>query len=189
MPGWRIHNKWAVKMGISADVATWVNRLLDFPDSMLPLSAVLQLRSACELQNVRSIHTLIHTKRWAFEMCVELARERYGLQGVHAVYLHRVLDYVAELLDSVRVARIKQLTSASRKYRGLPRLIRKRLISGYMKSKSVNPSSLNTGAIRELLNKWCAKWEVPMDVVIFVNEHLNEIIKDIVKEKAYKISH
>ena len=33
MPSWRVHEKWALKMGIPAEVATYVNRFIDKPES------------------------------------------------------------------------------------------------------------------------------------------------------------
>ena len=32
MPSWKIHNKWAVKVGIPREISNYVNRLIDFPD-------------------------------------------------------------------------------------------------------------------------------------------------------------
>jgi hypothetical protein len=78
MPSWKMHNKWARKMGLNETVLNEVNKLIDFP------------RDGKHDEGRKSIATLVSEGYEVYE--------RYGEEGLKAYVLHHLLDEVYEIL-------------------------------------------------------------------------------------------
>jgi len=83
MPKWWVHNKWAVKFGITltSQDLNWINDLIDFPEKHVP-----------NLLAEDTGHDWGRHRKWEMEVEENLARERYGDEGKLAVHLHHLLD-------------------------------------------------------------------------------------------------
>ncbi|MDI6886459.1 MAG: hypothetical protein QMD22_09010 [archaeon] len=93
MPKWDVHDKWAERMGLSKEVATFVNHLSDFPDQSQ------EFRDFCEHEGADIISQLVSTRDFSMIMKIpkylQLAFMRQkGSEYVTAWYLHYVLDYI-----------------------------------------------------------------------------------------------
>jgi len=78
MPSWKIHNKWARKMGLDETIMRWVNKLIDFP------------RDGGHDEGRRNIKALVSEGYEVYE--------RYGEEGLKAYVLHHLLDETYETL-------------------------------------------------------------------------------------------
>ena len=78
MPSWKIHNKWARKMGLDETILNEVNELIDSP------------RDSEHDEGRKSIATLVSEGYEVYE--------RYGEGGLKAYVLHHLLDEAYETL-------------------------------------------------------------------------------------------
>lgn len=93
MPKWDIHDKWAERMGLPKEVATFVNHLSDFPDQSH------EFRDFCECEGEDIISQLVSTRDFSMIMKIPkylqlVFMRQKGSEYVTAWYLHYVLDYI-----------------------------------------------------------------------------------------------
>jgi hypothetical protein len=78
MPSWKVHNKWARRMGLDEAVLNEVDRLIDFP------------RDGKHDRGRKSVAALVSEGHEVYE--------RYGEEGLRAYVLHHLLDEAYEIL-------------------------------------------------------------------------------------------
>ncbi|MCM8822437.1 MAG: hypothetical protein NC831_06460 [Candidatus Omnitrophica bacterium] len=104
MPEWRIHDKWAKKMGISEDISNFVNNLIDFPRRCREfqefcnrdLGARIFRGGRATHMNIGPIieHDFGRRKRFARESQSGFLSQK-GKDYLVAYYLHQILDYIS----------------------------------------------------------------------------------------------
>jgi hypothetical protein len=93
MPRWEIHDKWATKMGISQEIADFVNHLSDFPEKNQEFIDFCEREGEgiiMELVRVRDFHMIMKIPKY---LQLVFMREK-GSKYVTAWYMHYILDYI-----------------------------------------------------------------------------------------------
>ena len=107
MPEWRIHRKWARRLGIPDEISRDVDELIDFPKrwiskNSLPddlLDEEIRYLMNLGLFNNDSLftHDWGRKRKWETDILLELVSRIYGEQGVKSAILHHALDYMKEV--------------------------------------------------------------------------------------------
>jgi len=91
MVTWNIHNKYALKLGISSIISQSVNRFID-------------------IEKRHDIGRLIKNSRWDFKIfkeeftqAIKEVYEKWGIDGIKAFILHHFLDYLYTLINDPNV--------------------------------------------------------------------------------------
>jgi hypothetical protein len=96
MPGWDVHNKWAVKLGIRKDISDMINRMIDSVGN----------------PEYHDYGRVIVGGHWIFSEFFREIQHYYRLfliDGVKGFLLHHILDYMSTLLHSPSVTLDKVL--------------------------------------------------------------------------------
>jgi hypothetical protein len=109
MPQWKIHNKWAAKMGLTREIVDFVNHLSDFPEKSP------EFIQFCERESEEIILQLVRTHDFSMIMKIPkylqiLFMRKKGSEYVQAWYLHYVLDYI-RMAPAVTVEEILKRTA------------------------------------------------------------------------------
>jgi hypothetical protein len=109
MPKWWVHDKWAVKFGITltSQDLNWINDLVDFPKKHVPNWLAEHVG-----------HDWGRDSKWEIEIQVPLARERYGHQGYLAVHLHHLLDILDEFTNPQKRQQMAAFQKATKEAEG-----------------------------------------------------------------------
>jgi hypothetical protein len=82
LPSWNVHRYWSRRLGLSDELSEEVDRIID---------------SEGEFEGFRVAHDWIKGPIGGFVMAVWLFYKKFGVEGVRAMMLHGVLDYMASL--------------------------------------------------------------------------------------------
>lgn len=115
MPSWKLHLKWAIRMGISEEVAKEINLLIDSPEEWfknkypmlfenIPLEELqpsIHEDPCVALFKASSIikkfgHDIGRSskRKWQMRVLAHCVYKHYGVEGVKASILHHALDLV-----------------------------------------------------------------------------------------------
>jgi len=83
LPRWRVHRLWARRLDVSDEVSEEVDRIIDFGK---------------EFRGYKIGHDWIKGSIGRFALATELFYREFGVEGVKAMMLHGVLDYMDSLL-------------------------------------------------------------------------------------------
>jgi hypothetical protein len=83
MPSWKVHRLWAQRLGLNTALSQEVDKIIDLNE---------------EFEGFRVGHDWIKGSIGNFETAVGLFYKKFGVEGVKAMMLHGVLDYMADLL-------------------------------------------------------------------------------------------
>lgn len=86
MPTWKIHNKWAQKLGISEEILDYINNLIDFPEKCQEFSEYQREIYRIEHDSGRKRKTVMYLQ-------MDLLEEK-GPEFVKTWFLHHALDYI-----------------------------------------------------------------------------------------------
>jgi len=198
MPDWSTHVKWARELGISEEIADFINKLIDAPDEVLrnDPSELGELYRR-EPHNVRLIitgHDWGKRSKARLSILRQYCYNRFGEKGVLAAELHHVLDYIAYIRNPENLARM--IINALTQYgtRGLPMVERIMLMRSYygsreyqlnVKKLTMELSKLNDQAykeiITELLKVKAEEWSLHREVLEFIQANLDAILVDVDK--------
>ena len=104
MPEWKIHNKWAEKLGIPKEISNFVNRLIDFPkesqefmefcdrEDEKPRTGRRKRVVTLPYRTTVGKHDTGRRKTAAY-LQLRFLRQK-GSEYVEAWYLHHILDYI-----------------------------------------------------------------------------------------------
>jgi hypothetical protein len=84
MPNWNVHRFWSKKLGLKNEVSEEVDKIIDCRE---------------EFKGFKIGHDWIKGSIGRFVMAVELFYQEFGVEGVKAMMLHGVLDYMASLIE------------------------------------------------------------------------------------------
>jgi len=103
MPEWKIHNKWARKLGIARDVSNFVNKLIDFPEKCDEYQAYCEEAPDARIYSggkptkmtIASFtdHDSARSSDGVRKVQIDFMRSK-GNDYLKAGYLHHVLDYL-----------------------------------------------------------------------------------------------
>jgi len=105
MPEWKIHNKWAEKLGIPKEISNFVNRLIDFPEESQEFMEFCNRedekprtgRRKCVVtlpyRTTVGKHDSGRRRKTAAYLQLRFLRQK-GSEYVEAWYLHHILDYI-----------------------------------------------------------------------------------------------
>jgi len=175
MPSWKIHEEWAVRFGVSREIARKVNILIDMPERILGYKDPF----------VGLTHDMRRDTLHGFKMGLYLAAKFYGKEGVCAYCLHQIMDYLETWIRT----RSQQLafSEASKRFRGISRVQRKKLMSAALRGRRYRRRELTGSDIKELkerLIEWCSKREVPSEVLRFILDNFTELLNDITSDTS-----
>ena len=187
MPSWRIHLKWARCYGIREEIAEFANRLIDEPQN------VSALRASGLYQILRSIgkgHDWGKKSKSLRGIQKAFIRQLYGEEGVIAVELHHLLDYIAYLCDPRKLAREEVFKKISQGTAGIRLPQRIEVIREVLRNEKVKEKikelaikyaehSPNKDFIIKRLEKKASEEGIRRSVLRFAILHLNEILADI----------
>jgi len=107
MPEWRIHRKWARRLGIPDEISRDVDELIDFPkrwisknglpDDLLDEEIKYLMNLGLFNDNSLFTHDWGRKRKWETDILLELVSRIYGEQGVKSAILHHALDYMKEV--------------------------------------------------------------------------------------------
>jgi hypothetical protein len=83
LPSWKVHELWSRRLGLSDEISEEVDRIIDLGG---------------EVEGLKVSHDWIRGSIWRFGLAVWFFYKRFGAEGVKAMMLHGVLDYMASLL-------------------------------------------------------------------------------------------
>ena len=126
MPKWKIHNKWAEKIGIPEEISNTVNKLIDFPlkDEDYVLFCIKKIKPKCELNYndliknrvfknlIINQHDCGRNRKTTRDIQIEYLEYIGGDNKdkfVKAWYLHHILDYFID--DPEIFERFKEQTT------------------------------------------------------------------------------
>ncbi len=103
MPKWKLHNKWAEKLGVREEIANFANLLIDFPQlcqefidfcEQEPTARIFKKGKATQM-NVSSFtkHDSARNKIYDRRIQLEFLLSK-GENYITAWYLHQILDYI-----------------------------------------------------------------------------------------------
>ena len=166
MPSWRLHEKWARKMGINQHIARAINIFVDAGE----------------------IHDWERNKLHGYKMGALKAYQLYGEEGLRAYHLHQALDYIKERISGF--SRQSIFGEISKNLAGIPRVKRKVLMKvmlkrAYRDMPKNKPFRLNQSVIDQIRRdfiRWAVYRDLPEGIINFVLYHFGEIIRDILLE-------
>lgn len=107
MPSWKLHEKWATRMGISEKICKEVNELIDNPKKWLNKRRKdTNIRSVAEFtvnymvygksrfHDIRKSDKRLYERSYVLEYTYKI----FGLEGVRAAVLHYILDKIVSML-------------------------------------------------------------------------------------------
>jgi len=113
MTEWQLHNKWAIKLGITRDVSEYVNRLIDFPHEVEDYVSFVKSRMKKDhmtndefikiTKKLKIFHTVFghdigRTKKGPMKWQLEFLLQK-GIDYVKAWYLHHLMDFIENRED------------------------------------------------------------------------------------------
>ncbi len=105
MPKWKIHNKWAEKLGIPKEISNFVNLLIDFPEENQEFMEFLDTEDKKPRTGKRKCvvtlpyratvgkHDSGRRRKTAMHLQLRFLHLK-GSEYVKAWYLHHILDYI-----------------------------------------------------------------------------------------------
>lgn len=107
MPTWKIHNKWAERIGISEEISTYVNMLIDFPQKCpeflrfcdnydKKVSQMTKSRRSVLCSSFAEVvgkHDTGRRRKTATYIQLDFLQQK-GNEYMRAWYLHHALDYI-----------------------------------------------------------------------------------------------
>ncbi len=112
VPEWKVHDEWAVRLGVSKKVSREINEFVDFPEKWfkkhystedlekyeirlhsLDEEPCLSLFKLSKLSK-KFGHDMGKKAKWQAHLQLECAYLHYGSEGVKALVLHHILDYI-----------------------------------------------------------------------------------------------
>jgi len=101
MPSWELHDRWAKRVGLSAETSEFVNTMIDFPQKCSEFidfcdrhGRIFRRGRPTEMSVAPFVkHDQARTNPWVRQLQVEFLDTK-GDQYVTAFYLHQILDYV-----------------------------------------------------------------------------------------------
>lgn len=107
MPEWKIHRKWARRLGIPDEISRDVDELIDFPKRWISKKNLPDSLSDEEISYIMNLdlfssdslftHDWGRKRKWETDILLELVFRIYGEQGVKSAILHHALDYMKEV--------------------------------------------------------------------------------------------
>jgi hypothetical protein len=83
LPSWKIHRLWSRRLSLSNEISEEVDKVIDLGG---------------EVEGLKVSHDWIKGSRWRFITATWFFYKRFGAEGVKAMMLHGVLDYMTSLL-------------------------------------------------------------------------------------------
>lgn len=110
MPEWRIHDKWAERMGIPREISSFINNLIDFPKECpeyldfcdTDLDARIYIKGRPTRITIADFtrHDSGRSDKHVRAIQLKFLRQK-GKDYVRAWYLHNILDYIKWWLTKV----------------------------------------------------------------------------------------
>ncbi len=125
MPEWRVHDKWALRMGVPLNVSRYVNKFIDDPKRCKEYIEFLKCRFREE--GIMLVDDEEYERYEAISFCIRVSDmighdsgrrskhdlhlqleflETKGLEYVRAYYLHHALDYIATVYPALTLDEI-----------------------------------------------------------------------------------
>ncbi|HUU63050.1 MAG TPA: hypothetical protein VMX96_03915 [Dehalococcoidia bacterium] len=103
MPEWKIHDKWAERMGIPSEISSFINNLIDFPKKCQEYINFCEMESDARIYSKGrptsmtaadfTRHDSSRTDKNIRAIQLKFLRQK-GQEFVRAWYLHNILDYI-----------------------------------------------------------------------------------------------
>lgn len=205
MPSWKIHRKWARRLGIPDNISKEVDELIDFPEEwfkkkypkehekvfsgqkMWALSTILGEKEPCVRFFVLSLcsgrfgHDMGRKRKWQRDFQLECVYKHYGLDGVKAVVLHHALDYIEKVsfFEKEKVLqKLKEKLGYSWVLNEIEEIYKYEGDLDKVRKVLFDKYGKMEGS-HHILNKSCLFDIAIFEVLLFIQVHYDEIFKDI----------